>query len=65
MPSLRPEIETFVQAAKTLVERDPLNTSLLQDKEITLVQWLTMLDEQFFSRGFHGDSHHVTERPDR
>jgi hypothetical protein len=55
MPLLRPEIETFVQAAKTLVERDLLNASLSQDEEIALVQWITMLDEQFFSRGFHGD----------
>jgi hypothetical protein len=55
LPLLRPEIETFVEAAKILIERDLLNTSLSQEEEIALVQWISMLDEQFFSRGFQGD----------
>jgi hypothetical protein len=55
MSLLRPEIDTFLQAATVLIERDVLSASLSEDEEIALAQCLTRLDEQFFSRGFIGD----------
>jgi hypothetical protein len=52
MSLLRPEIDTFLQAATVLIERDVLSASLSEDEEIALAQCLT---RQFFSRGFIGD----------
>jgi hypothetical protein len=48
-PALRPEIEAFVQAAKTLIALDMLTISLMDEEMMAISECLDRLDEQFFS----------------